>query len=249
MDTVSAELTAHWLEGGGEWLLVFLIMMCGAAAQAVIGMGLNLLSIPLLLMIDPVYAPGPVFVVSCLLCFSALWRVPAKVDFRELGPALAGLAAGTVVAAGIISAVDGARFTQLLALFVLIGVGLALTGWSAPLSRRTLLIAGGGAGVLGTIAGVHGPPIALLYQGQAAERVRGALLMFIGIGNGLAFATLALLGQFGWPHAQATLVLLPGVCAGLLLAPLVASLLPAALLRILILAISGISGGLLVMRG
>jgi len=45
-------------------------------------------------------------------------------------------------------------------------------------------MAGSGAGFLGTIAGVHGPPIVLLYQGLDPDRVRGTILIFTGTGNG-----------------------------------------------------------------
>lgn len=230
-----------------EFLLVTLVILTGSASQATIGMGLNLLAIPLLLLIDPVYAPGPVLVASLALSVLALRRVPASVDPREVKYAMSGLLVGTALAGAVTLVVDAAGLTRLLGLFIVLGVGLALSGWSAALNTRNLTIAGTGAGFLGTIAGVHAPPIALLYQGLEPARVRGAILTFVAIGNLFSILALIAVGRFGPDHISATLALIPGVLVGLWLAPRLARLVDARLLRHLVLAISGVSGLLLIL--
>ena len=229
-----------------ETLLVLLVIATGSAVQAAVGMGLNLLAIPLLLIINPVFAPGPVFAASAVLSFLALWRVPAKIDREELKLGFFGLIIGTAVAGALATAIDSASLAKLLGLFVILGVGLALSGWSAPINRRNLILAGSGAGLLGTIAGPHGPPIVLLYQGLEPDRVRGATLTFIGTGNALSLIALLLIGLFGTEQLIAALVLAPGVFVGLWLAPKLAKLIDAHLLRSIVLAISATSGLFLV---
>jgi uncharacterized membrane protein YfcA len=223
-------------------LLVLLVIATGSAIQAAVGMGLNLLAIPLLLLINPVFAPGPVFAASAVLSFLALWRVPAKVDREELKLGFFGLVMGTAFAGALATAIDSESFARLLGLFVILGVGLALSGWSAPINRRNLIVAGGGAGFLGTIAGPHGPPIVLLYQGLEPDRVRGATLTFIGTGNTLSLIALLLIGRFGTEQLMAAIILAPGVLVGLFVAPRLAQLIDARLLRSIVLAISAISG-------
>ncbi|MEM8915331.1 MAG: sulfite exporter TauE/SafE family protein, partial [Pseudomonadota bacterium] len=215
-----------------ELCLVTLVILIGSAIQAAIGMGLNLFAIPLLLLIDPIYAPGPVLVASFALLSLALWRVPAKVDRTELKFALIGMATGTAVAGLVAALIDSSSLTRLLGAFVVLGVGLALSGWSAALNQRSLIAAGGGAGFLGTIAGVHAPPIALLYQRLEPDRVRGAILTFVGIGNLLSIIALVIVGRFGSDQALATMLLIPGVLSGLWLAPALARLINARLLRL-----------------
>lgn len=224
---------------------VTLVISIGAASQAAIGMGLNLFAIPLLLLMNPIYAPGPVLVASLGLSVLALWRLPARVDPRELKFALFGLAIGTVSAGLVALLIDSSNLTRLLGLFVILGVGLALSGWSATLSARSLTIAGGGAGFLGTIAGVHAPPIALLYQGMEPDRVRGSILIFVGIGNLFSIIALISIGKFGSDQVIATVLLAPGVLIGLLFAPYIVKFINAPLLRLLVLSISAISGALL----
>lgn len=231
-----------------QMLLVAFITLIGSACQAAIGMGLNLLAIPLLLLINPIYAPGPVMVASMLLSMLALWRVPAKVEWSELKYALAGLLVGTVIASIIVSQMDTSTFVRILGLLVVLAVCLILSGWSAPISNRNLVVAGSSAGLMGTIAGVHGPPIALLYQKQSPERIRGSLLTFIGLGNGCAIVALYFAGHFGQEQLSATLVLLPGVFLGLWFAPTLTKILSAKMIRYLVLIISVISGLALVIQ-
>jgi len=231
-----------------QLVLVTLIVTVGSASQAAIGMGLNLFAIPLLILVNPIYAPGPVLIASMLLSALALWRVPAKVEWHELKYALSGLLAGTIVAAFVLSNIDTSVLVRVLGLLVVFTVFLILSGWSVLISNKNLVIAGSGAGLLGTIAGVHAPPIALLYQGQKPDRVRGAILTFVGLGNGLSIVALYFAGHFRYDQLKATIVLLPGVLLGLWLAPALASKLSARTIRSLVLAISAVSGLALVIR-
>ena len=69
-----------------------------AAVLAAVGRGRNLLVIPLRLLINLVFAPGPVLVASIVLSLLALWRVPAKIDLQNLKFGMAGLVIGTALA-------------------------------------------------------------------------------------------------------------------------------------------------------
>ena len=74
------------LIGPAGLTIAMLAMFCGAAAQAAIGMGLNLFTVGILALINPVFVPGPVLVHSFLLSLAAnilrrsLKRVARKVQ-------------------------------------------------------------------------------------------------------------------------------------------------------------------------
>ena len=231
-----------------ELALVTLIVLAGSACQAAIGMGLNLLAIPLLVLINPLYAPGPVMVVSALLSVAALWRVPARIEWGELKLGLIGLVIGTVIAAIVIATIDTSELSRILGALVVAAVLLALSGLSLALTRPNLLAAGTGAGFLGTIAGVHAPPIALIYQSQSPDRIRGGILPYLALGNAMAVAALASVGHFGLGHVQAAALLGPGTIAGLFVAPALARTLSPLVIRRSVLAISAASGLSLVFR-
>lgn len=229
-------------------VLILAIVAAGSAIQVSVGMGLNLFAVPLLMLVDPTYGPAPVLVASLVLSLLALWRVPADVNWSEMGLSTAGLLVGSVVAAVIIALVDTRSLTRILGALIVVAVAIALSGRSIAIGRRSLLAAGSAAGIMGTIAGIHAPPIALLYSREAPKRLRGALLTFIIAGNVVSLAALAAVGRFGMGELTQSGVLMPGVLAGVSLAPLVASWLDARRTRLAVLLISGISGLALVLR-
>ena len=77
-----------------------------AAVLAAVGRGRNLLAIPLRLLINLVFAPGPVLVASIVLSLLALWRVPAKIDLQNLKFGMAGLVIGTALAGTVTFVID-----------------------------------------------------------------------------------------------------------------------------------------------
>jgi uncharacterized protein len=232
-----------------ESVLANLIIGAGAAAQAAVGMGLNLFAIPLLALIDPVYVPGPVLVHGFLLSCLASVRLRESIDVRELGLALIGLVMGTVAAALFLVWLPSDHLPQLLGLFVLVAVGLSVAGYHIKPTRRTLICASSASGVMGMIAGAHGPPIALLYQGESPSRIRSVLLPFFAFSNPIALGALFMIGKFGWHELQVSALLLPGLAVGFLVSSWLARLVNARIIRACILAISGISGAALVFKG
>ena len=233
--------------GPAGLMLAMLAMFGGAAAQAAIGMGLNLFTVAILALIDPVFVPAPILVHSFLLSVAASVRLRKDIVLRELGLSAIGLIAGTLLAVVILALVSAEHLPRLFGALIVTGATITALGAQLPLTDKTILGASAAAGVMGTIAGVHGPPIALLYQSASPVRIRAALLPFFAIANPIALAALALVGSFGWREIYASVLLLPGLAAGYLAAPLLMRVLSPAAVRAAILLISAASGiGLLV---
>lgn len=232
----------------GAYVVANLAMAAGAAAQASIGMGLNMFAVPILALIDPVYVPGPVLVHSFLVASAASYRLRSDINWRELGVAAAGLLAGTAAAALLLMQLDPARLPRVFGFLTLAAVAITAVGYRIALTRRNLVAASSAAGVMGTIAGVHGPPIALLYQYESPQRIRSALLPFFAIANFISLLALGAIGMFGWAEIRASALLLPGLVAGFLAAPLLIRVLSARMIRACILAISAIGGLALVLK-
>ena len=232
-----------------EIALAILAVLAGAAVQAAIGMGLNLFTVPVLALIDPVFVPGPVLLHSFLLSCAASYGLRADIHWRELGVGAGGLLAGTIAGIAALAAVSADVLPQVFGWLVVIGVVVTAGGLRVPLTTPALLGASTISGVMGTVAGMHGPPIGLLYQREMPSRVRSALLPFFMVANAMSLIALAAVGRFGWPELHASALLLPGLVAGFLAAPLLVRLLGPRAIRFCLLAISGASGLLLAMRG
>ena len=230
-------------------VLANLAMAAGAAAQVAIGMGLNLFTVPILALIDPVFVPGPVLLHSFLVASVASYRLRAEINMREVGVSIVGLLAGTAIAALLLTQLNSAHLPRVFGILVLAAVAITAAGYRIALTSRSLVAASAAAGIMGTIAGVHGPPIALVYQHESPARIRSALLPFFAFANSISLLALVAIGMFGWNEIYASILLLPGLMIGYLAAPWLIRLMSARMIRACILAISGISGLALVLKG
>jgi uncharacterized protein len=235
--------------GIGGLVLGLAATALGGAAQAAIGMGFNLFAAPLLALIDPVFVPGPILIHGLLLSIAASWRLRAEINLREVGISACGLLAGTAIAAIGLSLLNPASLPRVFGLLVLVAVAITAAGVSVPLSVGSILVASGVAGVMGTVAGVHGPPIALLYQRETPARIRSALLPFFVFANALSLLALAAVGMLGWRELGAAAILVPGLVLGYLASPWLIRIMSPGAIRAFILAISAASGIALMVRG
>jgi uncharacterized protein len=230
-------------------LLAVLAVTLGSALQAAIGFGVNLFVVPILAFIDPVFVPVPVLFVSFLVSAAASYRHRQAIQWLGLGVSAAGLVAGTVAAAMLLTVISAGVMPRLLGALVVLAVLTSVVGVSVRLTWRSLMAAGCIAGVMGTIAGLHGPPMALLYQRERGPLIRGALLPFLVVATGISLLALAAIGAIDRTHIRATLVLLPGVVAGVWAGPLLSRVFDAGHLRVMILAFSAASGLVLLLKG
>jgi uncharacterized membrane protein YfcA len=230
-------------------LLATLAVTLGAAMQAAIGFGLNLFVVPVLAFLDPVFVPVPILFVSLLLSAAASYRLRTAIEWPRLGASIGGLLVGTLLAAALLTVFPASVMPRLLGAIVVLAVLTSAVGLSVRLTWVSLLAAGCVAGVMGTLAGLHGPPMALLYQQESGTRVRAALLPFLVAANGISLLALAVIGVVHRGHLRSTLILLPGVAVGFLVGPLLSRVLDAGHLRTAILVFSAASGLILLVRG
>lgn len=229
-------------------LLAILVVATGAAVQASTGMGMALFAVPLLLLLDPAYVPGPLLCAVMTLSAAVAWRERGGVDRRILLLGLLGFAAGSVLGAGILRLLVGIDLSWLLGLLILGAIALSLAGLRIEAGPLALLVGGTASGVLSTMAGVQGPPIALALQHQRPDRLRATLCAFFASGSAVSLIALSATGLFGLRQAGLGVALLPGVLLGFAVAPLLARRIDARRARICVLAISALSAVTLLLR-
>lgn len=231
------------------YAIALLSMVAGAAGQVAIGMGLNLFSIPILALVDPALVPGPVLLASGVLTAWSGYQMRAHMVAAEFRASVVGLVLGTAIAAAFLATTDTAHLPRLFGALVVLAAGLTAAGLHVPLTAARVFSAGTLAGMMGTVAGMHAPPLALLYQRETPARIRSAMLPFLAAANFISLVALFAIGLLGWPQVKAALFLAPGVLVGYWLAPLLIRVLSPRAIRIAILAISAASGLALVIKG
>jgi uncharacterized membrane protein YfcA len=228
------------------FVLATAIIATASALQAVSGMGMALLAAPLLVLIDPAFVPGPMLCAVMALSAAVARRDRAAIDRSVLTMALVGLLAGTMIGAALLALFVGLDLVRVFAVLILGAVVLSIFGTPVQVGRLSLLMGGAASGVLGTMSGVHGPPIALVLQHEPPERLRVTLCAFFAVGSALSILALAITGIFGIAQVGASLELLPGVAIGLAVAPLIS--IDRQRARAAVLAISAISALVLLLR-
>jgi uncharacterized protein len=229
-------------------VIATVIVAAGAALQAATGMGMALFAAPLLALIDPALVPGPALCAVIALSAAVAWREYAAIDRRILLVALLGLSAGCVIGSVLLRLLIGRDFSRIFAALIVAAVFLSVAGLHIRTRKPALLIGGAAAGILGTMAGVQGPPIALVLQHEPPDRLRATLCAFFASGGVLSLLALAAAGTFGIREIGLGLELMPGVALGFAIAPVFARRIERRKARAAILVISTLSALALLLR-
>jgi len=230
------------------FLLTTAIVASGSALQAATGMGMALFAAPLLVLIDPALVPGPAMCSVIALSTAVAWRERGAIDRRILPVALTGLAIGSVIGAAVLALLIGVDLARVFATLILVAVVISLTGLRLGTGKLVLLAGGAASGILGTMFAVHGPPIALVLQHEAPDRLRATLCAFFAVGGMVSLLALAITGVFGVAQFGLGIELLPGVAIGLAVAPLLSRRIDRRRARISVLTISALSAIALLLR-
>ena len=175
-------------------------------------------------------------------------RERRAIDIGGLRWAVVGRAAGTIPAAALLAVLPAEQLSLLFGGVVLLGVALSVSGLHPKLRPVSLLAGGALSGIMGTIAAIGGPPMALLYQHAPGARVRGTLSSFFLIGTIFSLLALSHVGRVGRDELRLTLALLPGALFGFVVSRRIASRLDRGYTRSAVLAIATVAGLIVVVR-
>ncbi|MGW5051805.1 sulfite exporter TauE/SafE family protein [Actinokineospora sp. NPDC004072] len=224
------------------------IMLVAAVVQGAVGYGLNLISGPLLALLDPVFVPVPILFVACVLAAGLSVRERKAIDWSGVGWAMAGRVPGNLLGLLALVALPVTGFNLVIGATVLVCVVLSVVTWRPRVTRSGLVVAGTASGVFGTVSAIGGPPMALLYQNQAGPTVRATLNAFFLLAAVSSVVTLAAAGQVRGEHLVAAAALTPFVVVGFLLSGPARALVAGPRLRVAVLAIAAASAVLLIVR-
>ena len=197
-----------------EIVFVACVVLVGAILQGSVGFGMGLLASPILILIDPRFVPGPILLSTMLLTTLLTLRERHAIDFHGIQWAMVGRVGGTVAAGLVLAVVSNDWMELLLGVVVLFGVVISFSGLRFRPNRPVLVTAGVLSGLLGTIASIGGPPMALVYQNAEGARLRGTMSGFFLLGTIVSLATLSAIGRFGFHEMGLALLMLPSVLVG-----------------------------------
>ncbi len=188
---------------GGVLAVVALALVLGATIQGLVGLGLNLVSAPVVTMLDPSLMPDLLLVLAVLLPFLTLIRSHDEIDWGGLGWVLAARVPGTAVGVVLLAMFADRHLGIAVGVMVLLAVALTVRAVEVPVNPGTLSLAGLFSGVAGTTTSIGGPPVAILYQHRSADQIRSTLAVVFTVG-----ATMSLAGIWLGGHFEVRLLLL-----------------------------------------
>ena len=190
-------------------------MALGAWVQGGVGFGSALVAAPLLALVDTSFVPGPVTLVTTVLNLFIIRAADAAAFDREVRWSVGGLVPGTIAAGATLLALSAEGLSIAFAVLVIFAVALTASGLNVAKRPSTLFGAGVLSGFMGTISGIGGPPVALLYQHESGPTLRATLPRYFLVGGAITMATLFAVGKLGREELVQALVLLPGMLVGL----------------------------------
>lgn len=201
-----------------ELLVANVIVGFAGFVQTTTGVGFAMVAVPMLVLVDLSYAPGPSLFVMLFLSIAMVAGSWSDVDRQGFATLFPGLFLGTIAGSRLLGMLSASAFGLVFGFIVLAALVLGRMGF-APRQSPVVNASGGFvSGLMGTISGIHGPPLAVLYQRADPARARATIAFVFVIASVLSLVSLNSAGYFGRDEALAGLALVPGLVVGFVLA-------------------------------
>ncbi|MFW2387928.1 MAG: TSUP family transporter [Polyangiales bacterium] len=232
-----------------EFALAFLVSFVAAALHSTVGFGFALLSVPLLSLLDPLFAPVPQLLVVFPLTLAIVLRERHAVEVKSTLWIFAGRLPGAVIGVALLKMLSSAALDILMSLMVIIGVAIVVSRGTFRRNAPREFVAGVASGTMAMVSAIGGPPIALLYRNDSGPTVRANLGLVFAIGLCITITVRAAAGEVTWEEVLIGAALLPAVGLGLRASKVLIPRVDGPRLRNAIVAVAGAAALLLLGRG
>jgi uncharacterized membrane protein YfcA len=236
---------------GLDLLLLLVAVFLGTVVQGTLGFGLVLILAPVATLVLPESLPVAAILVTLPLSLFLVVKEVRAVDVHGLTYLVLGRVVGSVLGVGLLTLVPAGYLSVFFGGCVIAAVlASVVSGPKLDPDRRTQTAGGVASGIMGTAAGIGGPPLALVYQNRSGAEIRGTLAATFSIGGVISLLALTLAHRVTPAHLLLSLELLPALVLGLLVANRLARILAdARWLRPAVLLFAGLSGLAAVLLG
>jgi len=155
---------------------------------------------------------------------------------------------GTLVGSQLLGLLSATAFGLVFGFIVLGSLALGQMGFAPERTPAANATGGFVSGMMGTVSGIHGPPLAVLYQRAEMATARATMAFVFAFASILSLVSLHLNGFFGRDEALAGLALVPWIAVGFAVAISGRRFIPDGIARRAMLAIAAISAVILIVR-
>ena len=232
-----------------EFALAFFVSFVAAALHSTVGFGFALLSVPILSLLNPIFAPVPQLLVVFPLTLAIVLRERHAVEVKSTLWIFAGRLPGAAIGVLLLKLLSSAALDILMSLMVILGVVIVVSRGTFRRTAPREFTAGVASGTMAMVSAIGGPPIALLYRNDSGPTVRANLGLVFAIGLCITISVRALAGEVSWAEVLVGAALMPAVWLGLRASKVLIPRVDGPRLRNAIVGIAGAAAILLLGRG
>lgn len=233
---------------GIEIALVIGFAALGAMVQGCLGIGIGLVAAPVLVSIDPAFAPGPLLLVGVVVGLRHVFAERDYIDRPALRNVFIGLPFGLAAGLTILLMVDGRVLSIIVGAATALAAASILLGAKATRSRAVEIGAGAIMAFASITAALPGPPLVVAFSDMKPSAMRGTASAAILAVVIIAAITLTTAGRFGRHELELLGLLFPGAALGLFSARYLRPVLDRSWFRTAVLVMACAGGIALVVR-
>ena len=233
-----------------EVLIAFIIVYIASSAQSLFGMGWGMIAAPFLALLDPYLIPSTIVFLGFFAALFPSIKYFNDIHWKTFRPSIGGRVFGSILAGWIAAyVVASGKIEIIIGLVLLVSILVsAITVKRISQNSRNHFLAGTASGILGTIVGVGGAPMGIIYQNENPSIVRANNNLFFTIGSLVSFIILISVGVIKEYHIIYGFLMLPPLFFASYTSKFLLTY-ASKILKPYILSICSISSFLLVMRG
>lgn len=231
-----------------ELIPAMAVIAVAATLQGIVGIGFNVIAVPVLLLIDPVLAPVPNLLLAVPLTVWQLLRERGEIDRTGVAWIIVGRLPGGLIGLWLLLILSDTVLQVTIALIVLGVVFVVWRGVAIRRTRTTEFGTGVVSGITGIVGAIGGPPVGLLYRDAPPSVMRPTVAVVFTVGLLLSIGLRAAGGEMSTDDLVIALALLPAMVIGFAVSGLIKDRVPAATIRTGILVVSTIASVALLVR-
>ncbi len=209
------EIILNYFSSYEIYLIILFAIFVGATAQSSVGIGFGIPGC-IIILTDPSMIPISIVLMGTFLAFSNALLNLKDILLKDLIYSLSGRVIGTFLSVPLIALTIGTNnFLIIFGIVLLITIPLSALKWNLKANKKNIVIAGTCSGFMGTLTGVGGPPMGIVYQNSESRNVVATLNMFFGLGALFSVIVLANMNLLNTTIAIKCLFLAPGLVMGI----------------------------------
>ena len=196
------------------YLIVLFLIILGAVTQSAIGIGFGIPA-GILVLLEPSMVPSCIILMGSFLALSNAMLSYKDIIKVDLIYSYTGRVIGSILAMPLIFLTLGTDYYLIIfGVLLLIATYLSAKKWDIVATKKNITIAGTASGLMGTLTGIGGPPMAIVYQNSSAKKVVATLNMFFGIGALFSVLLFIYYDLINLPEVMKSIYLAPGLIIG-----------------------------------